>query len=236
MRGPGVPTGWRVWGSWGVLEVPQRLAVSPMVGGTKNVIHVCSIIIFVFNALSYCLCRQWNYHSEIRRINSSLSSLPCPPSSPPNRLRFGRHTWLPYNWPLLCNSISSSCLVGGCHGSTKETRKGENKEGECNWLWIKKRHLLVYHPGPTCNFRDEGTRVDDLQASEQFVVTFTFLVGCPLETHRDAHTLKPPSHLPHFSKTSSVCGQHLLLWIETSVFRTQGITFILTFLHPHVCI
>lgn len=58
MRGPGVPTSWRVWGSWGVLEVPQRLTISAMVGGPKNVNHVCCIIVFVFNTLSYCLCRQ----------------------------------------------------------------------------------------------------------------------------------------------------------------------------------
>lgn len=148
-----------------------------MVGGPKNVNHVWSIIVFVFNALSYCLCRQWNYHSEIRRINSSLSSLPCPPFSPPIRLWFGRHTWLPYNWPLLCNSISSSCLVSGCCGSTKETRKGENK-GECNWLWIKDISWFIIPnsmPEPTCDFRDEGTRDTNLQAPEQFVVILSFL-------------------------------------------------------------
>lgn len=174
-----------------VSEVPQRRSACP-----KNVNHVCNIILFVFSALSYCLCRQWNYHSEIQRINSSLSSLPCSPFSSPTRLRFGSHTWLPYSWPLLFISVSSSCLVGGCRGSMKETRKAENKEEECIWLWIKKGHPLVYHPKfpagtPTwfLGMRAPGTLTCRPLSSS--AVTCKFLAGCPLETwhtHRDTET------------------------------------------------
>ena len=122
---------------------PQK---TPMEGAPENMSCVCinRMIVLVFNALSYSLCRQWDYHSETQRINRSLSSLACSLFLPPTRLWFGSHTWWPYNWLLLL-SVLSFCLVGGCRGRMKETRKRETKEEEWNRLWIKRGHLLVYH-------------------------------------------------------------------------------------------
>lgn len=37
---------------------PEDFQDSPMEGGPKNVNHVCSMFVFVFNALSHYLCRQ----------------------------------------------------------------------------------------------------------------------------------------------------------------------------------
>ena len=123
---------------------PQK---TPMEGAPENMNCVCinSMIVFVFNALSYCLCRQWDYHSETQRINKSLSSPACPPFLPRTRLWFGSRTWWPYNWLLLSLSVLSFCLVGGCGVRMKETRKRETTEGQWNWLWIKRGYLLVYH-------------------------------------------------------------------------------------------
>lgn len=231
MRSPDMPTSWKIWGWLGCVRGPHRLSCSPMKRGPKNMNHVCSVTVFVFNSLSYCLCRPCNYHSEILRINSSLSSLPCPRFLPRTCLWFGSHTWLPYNWLLLSISILSSCLVGGCCGSTKKTKKGENKEGECNWLWIKKEHLLVYHPksqvscpDPHMTLEITAPEILTFRLLSSSVMTLKFCATCPLEkrhTHTETytHVLKPHCHLPCFSRTSSLFGQTLLPWVETSVFK-----------------
>lgn len=131
MTGTGVSTDWGFWGCLGSIGGPQKtFRTHPWRGDPKSMNHVGSIIVFVSNALSYCLCRQWNYQSETQGINSSFSSRPHPPFSPCVCLWFGSHSWLLYSWLLLLVSILSSCLVGGCRGSMKEASKEEKKERE----------------------------------------------------------------------------------------------------------
>ena len=140
LRGPGLPSAGFKAGC-GMLQVPERL---PWREPLRIWTVFISIVWLCFDALSSCLCRQCDYHSETQRINRSLSSLACPPFLPRPCLWFGSCTWWPYNWLLLSLSVLSFCLVGGCRGRMKETRKRETKEGEWNWLWIKRGHLLVY--------------------------------------------------------------------------------------------
>lgn len=127
----------------------------------------------------------------------------------------------------------------------KETRKGESREGGCNWLWIKEEHLLVCHPkgqvpwsGPHVILERRAPGILTSRPLSNSLVTLKFLAACPPEmwqthTNTETHTrtFKPHPYLPYFGKTSSMFEQPLVPWKEISVFQRvehKAITFILT--------
>lgn len=141
-----MPVGCRSAGGYSILEDPKWLLGLMHARRAQEYEQSSNRIVFVFSVLSHCLCRQWNYQSETWQINSSLSFLHVPPSSPmPAACGLAATSDCSNTGclPLLASSVSFWLLGGHCE-RMMEVRRGKGKGGGVPPTLDKENHFLSF--------------------------------------------------------------------------------------------